>query len=246
MRRANPALKKGFEKAKYDYDSAESMTLKGTVNKTFILLALIMATAIYSWRVVSAGNESLLISSLMVGSIGGLIFAIITIFKPKAAPITAPIYALLEGLILGGISALYEIQQPGIVKNAVLLTFGILITLIFLYKTNVIRVTKNFRLGVIAATGGIFLVYLINFILRFFGIQVPFIHSTGLIGIGISLLIVVIASLNLVLDFDFIERGVEAGAPEYMEWYGAFGLMVTLIWLYMEILRLLSKLRSRD
>lgn len=246
MRRANPALKKGFEKAKYNYDATERMTLQGTVNKTFILLTLIMATALYSWKVAKAGNEGLLISSLMVGSIGGLIFALITIFKPKAAPITAPIYALLEGLVLGGISALYETQKQGIVINAVVLTFGILITLIFLYKTNVIRVTENFRLGVVAATGGIFIVYLLNFILGFFGIQVPFIHSSGLMGIGISLLIVVIASLNLVLDFDFIERGVEAGAPEYMEWYGAFGLMVTLIWLYMEILRLLSKLRSRD
>ena len=147
--------------------------------------------------------------------------------------------------MLGGISAMFELQFPGIVIQAVGLTFGTLLALLVAYSTGVIKATENFKLGVTAATGGIFIVYMVTFVLRFFGIEVSFIHGNGLMGIGFSLFVVVIAALNLVLDFDFIEQGVEKGAPKYMEWYGAFGLMVTLIWLYLEILRLLAKLQSR-
>jgi uncharacterized YccA/Bax inhibitor family protein len=150
-----------------------------------------------------------------------------------------------EGLFLGGISSIFEAQFPGIVIQAVGLTLGTLVGLLFAYKSGLIKVTENFKLGVAAATGGIFLIYMASFVLGFFGVGIPFIHESGLIGIGFSLVVVVIAALNLVLDFDFIERGAEAGAPKYMEWYGAFGLMVTLIWLYLEMLRLLAKLRSR-
>ena len=181
---------------------------------------------------------------MIFGAIGGFIVAIVTIFKKNWAPITVPIYAILEGLFLGGISQIFEKQFPGIVTQAIILTLGILGALLIAYKTKLIKPTENFKLGVSAATGGIFLVYLINFIMGFFGSSIPMIHESGLMGIGFSIFVVIIAALNLVLDFDFIEQGVELGAPKYMEWYGAFGLMVTLIWLYLEILRLLAKLQS--
>jgi uncharacterized YccA/Bax inhibitor family protein len=160
--------------------------------------------------------------------------------------VTAPVYAVLEGLFLGGISAFYEAQFQGIVIQAVGLTFGTLAALLLAYKSGMIRATENFKLGVAAATGGIMLVYLVSLGMSFFGMRMPYLHESGPLGIGISVFIVVIAALNLVLDFDFIEQGAAQGAPKYMEWYAAFGLLVTLIWLYLEILRLLSKLRSRD
>ncbi len=171
--------------------------------------------------------------------------ALVTAFKREWAPVTTPIYALLEGLFLGGLSLLYEQQFPGIVMNAVGLTFGTLAALLLAYRSGLIKATENFKLGIFAATGGIALLYLVSMGLGFFGIRIPLIHGSGVIGIGFSLFVVGIAALNLVLDFDFIERGAESGAPKYMEWYGAFGLLVTLIWLYIEILRLLAKLQSR-
>jgi uncharacterized YccA/Bax inhibitor family protein len=181
---------------------------------------------------------------MITGVVAGLIVAMVTIFKKTWAPATAPAYALLEGLALGGISAFFEVQFPGIVIQAVALTLGTLFALLVAYKSGLIRATENFRLGVLAATGGIMVVYLISFFGRmFFGWQMPFIHDSGPVGIAFSLFVVVIAALNLVLDFDFIERG-HGTAPKYMEWFAAFGLVVTLVWLYLEILRLLSKLRS--
>ena len=183
---------------------------------------------------------------MMLGLFGGLICAFVTIFKKQWSAVTAPVYALLEGLVLGGLSATLELRYPGIAIQAVSLTFGTLFVLLFLYRTGVIKVTQKFRLGVFAATGGIMFFYLIEMVLGFFGIQFASINGSGLIGIGFSLIVVGIAALNLVLDFDFIEQGVQYGAPKYMEWYGAFGIMVTLVWLYLEILRLLSKMRSRN
>ena len=182
---------------------------------------------------------------MMVGIFGGLIAAIITVFKRHLAPYTTPIYALLEGLALGGISRFFETLYPGIVNQAVFLTFGTLAALLFAYRSGLIKPTENFKLGIVAATGGIFFVYIISFILGLFGVQVPLIHSNSNFGILFSFGVVVIAALNLVLDFDFIEEGAEIGAPKYMEWFGAFGLLVTLIWLYLEILHLLAKLQSR-
>lgn len=181
---------------------------------------------------------------MLIGGIGGFIMALVTIFKKEHSPVTAPIYALLEGLFLGGVSAYFEAQLAGIVFQAVLLTMGTLLSLLFIYKSGLINVTENFKLGVAAATGGIALVYLISFGMSLFGSTMPYIHESGLIGIGFSLFVVVIAALNLVMDFDFIEQGAEQKAPKYMEWYAAFGLMVTLIWLYIEFLRLLAKLRD--
>jgi len=180
------------------------------------------------------------------GAIGGFILALVTVFKPKLSPYTAPFYALFEGLFLGGISALMNASYPGIVMQAVGLTFGTLFAMLFAYKTGLIKVTQKFRSGIIAATGGIMLFYMVTWILGMFGFGNGLYYGSSLLSIGISLFVVVIAALNLVLDFDFIERGAQSGAPKYMEWYGAFGLMVTLIWLYIELLRLLSKLASRD
>ncbi len=247
-RTANPALTKNtFASKNFTTSYTNAMTIQGTVNKTALMLLLVLVGAVYTWKnFFEAQNPQAVVSWIAIGGIGGFIFSLITIFKKTWAYITAPIYAFLEGLFLGGISAFFEASYPGIVMQAVALTFGTLFALLFAYKTRLIKVTQNFRLGVFAATGAIFMVYFLSFILGFFGINMGFIHSNGIGGIIISLVIVVVAALNLVLDFDFIEHGAESGAPKYMEWYAAFGLMVTLIWLYIEILRLLSKLRSRN
>ncbi|ANU25503.1 Bax inhibitor-1/YccA family membrane protein [Planococcus versutus] len=244
MRSGNPSLKteafENFNKA----DTGRKMTIRGTVNKTFILLLLVLVTFIYSWNQFVTSPNSVL-PLILVGAIGGLIAGLITIFVPKISPFTAPIYALLEGLFLGAISAQYEVQYGGIVFQAVLITIGVLFSLLLVYKSGLIKVTQNFRLGVAAATGAIFLVYVISFIGGFFGFEIPFLHESSPIGIGISVVIVIIAALNLVLDFDFIESAAQKQVPKYFEWYGAFGLLVTLVWLYLEILRLLSKIRSK-
>jgi len=247
QRTANPVLSaKTFDGFQSIDVASDKMTISGTVNKTALLLFLLMITAVYVWTIfIGSQDMSGVLPWLLVGGIGGLVIAIITVFKKTWAPITAPVYALLEGLFVGGISAFMETRFPGIVLQAVALTFGTLFVLLMAYRSGVIKATENFKLGVVAATGAIGLIYLATFVLRMFGTTIPFIHDNGLIGIGFSLVVVVVAALNLVLDFDFIEKGAEMGAPKYMEWYGAFGLMVTLIWLYLEILRLLSKLRSR-
>ena len=221
------------------------MTLAGTVNKTGMLLLMAVLTATFTWYqvstpagIVGAGPY------LWGGMIGGLVLALVTVFKKEWSPVTAPLYALVEGFFLGAISAMFNHMYEGIVMQAVLLTFGTLFALLFVYRTGLIKATENFKLGVAAAPGGIFLVYMASIVLGLFGIQIPMIHESGIVGIGFSLFVVVIAALNLVLDFDFIETGAEQGAPKYMEWYGAFGLMVTLVWLYIEFLRLLAKLRD--
>ncbi len=246
MRTSNPALNANAFRGE-GVGVGEAMTLQGTVNKTGVLLICVIATAAWTWNVyIHSQNPSAVMPLLAIGGIGGFIFAMVTIFKKTWAPVTAPIYALLEGLLLGGISAIYDVKFHGIAIQAVSLTFGTLVILLLAYRSGLIPVTQKFRLGVVAATGGIALFYLATIVLGFFGIHFTTINGAGPIGIAFSAFVVVVAALNLVLDFDFIESGVAAGAPKYMEWYGAFGLMVTLIWLYLEILRLLSKLRSRD
>jgi uncharacterized YccA/Bax inhibitor family protein len=222
----------------------ETMTLQGAVNKTVALLALVVIGAAYTWNLYYNQGPAAVQPWMFGGLIGGLVLALITIFKAQWAPKTAPLYAVLEGLALGGISAMFEARFPGIVIQAVGLTFGTLFALLFLYKSRVIRVTENFRLGIFAATGGVALVYLVSFIGRMFGWQMPLIHESSPLGILFSLFVVGVAALNLVLDFDFIERG-DGVAPRYMEWYAAFGLIVTLVWLYLELLRLLAKLKER-
>lgn len=228
-------------------DATNRMTLNGTVNKTGILLVCAFATAAWTWHLFTQSRDIADVAPLlMLGGIGGFICAMVTVFKKEWAAITAPIYALLEGLVLGGLSAVFELRYPGIAVQAVGLTFGTLFVLLLAYSSRLIRVTQKFRLGVIAATGGIMVFYLAQMLLGFFGVRFLSINGAGTIGIGFSLLVCAIAALNLVLDFDFIESGVNYGAPKYMEWYGAFGIMVTLVWLYLEILRLLSKTRSRN
>lgn len=253
MKSSNPALGgQTFEHYQPGIQTAGAMTINGTINKTLILLALVVIPAVYVWDMFYASGidteggiqNASIIYWLYGGLFGGLIFAFITIFKKTWAPFTAPIYAILEGLAIGGISAIFEVQFSGIVFQAVALTFGTLFAMLVTYRLGLIKVTEKFRMGVVAATGAIFVVYLLSFVLGMFSINVPFIHTGGTIGILFSLFVVVIAALNLVLDFDFIEKGAEHGAPKYMEWYGAFGLIVTLVWLYIEFLRLLSKLRQ--
>jgi len=247
MRSGNPALSANtFTAMAPDASSQYAMTIQGAVNTTANLLFLVVLTASWTWNMfLTSPNPAAVMPWLLGGAIGGFIVAMVTIFKKTWAGFTAPIYALLEGLFLGAISSMFEARFPGIVIQAVALTFGTLFALLFAYKSGLIQATENFKLGVTAATGGIALVYFATIVLGFFGVSVPYIHGSGLIGIGFSLFVVVIAALNLVLDFDFIEKGAEVGAPKYMEWYGAFGLVVTLIWLYLEILILLSKLYSR-
>ena len=227
--------------------SGQTMTLQGTVNKTGILLLLVMITATYTWnQFFSTGLPETVMPIAIGGAIFGFGFALATIFKKTWAPVTAPLYALSQGLFLGAISAIFELQFPGIVIQAVGLTMGTLASLLVLYKTGIIKPTENFRLMIVSATMGIALLYVVSMVMNMFGSSgIGFIHSNGLFGIGFSLFVVAIAALNLVLDFDFIEQGSEQGAPKYMEWFGAFSLMVTLIWLYLEMLRLLAKLRSR-
>ena len=237
-RSSNPALRDDIFYRSLLTDANNVMTIQGTINKTLILLALVIVSAALVWE-----NYSVVLPLLLPAMIGGLVVAVITIFRQEWSPFTAPIYAVLEGVILGGISGFMNVMYPGIVVQAVALTFGVFFLLLIVFSTRLIRVTEKFRLVVIGATGAIALLYLADIVLGFFGRPVGFIHESGLLGIGFSLFVVVIASLNLILDFDYIEKGVEHGAPKYLEWYGAFALLVTLVWPYLEILRLLGKLR---
>lgn len=246
MRTGNPTLNDNVFLADRASSPSHAMTINGTVNKTTILLAILLVGAFWIWnKVYTAYDPAAFYPWMIGGAIVGLIFALITVFKKTAAPITAPIYAAAEGIFIGAISAFFELRYPGIVFQAALLTFGTLFALLIAYRSGLIKATENFKLGVAAATGGILMIYVATWILGFFGVSIPFIHDSGPIGIGFSVFVVVIAALNLVLDFDFIENGAKSGAPKYMEWYAAFGLLVTLIWLYIEILRLLAKIRNR-
>ncbi len=250
MRTSNPALgSDAFRTGEATF--GESMTVSGTVNKTGILLICCIATAAWTWnRFFNAPSPEeamqAVAPALAIGGIGGFIVAIVTIFKKQWAGITAPIYALLEGLVLGGLSALLESRYHGIAIQAVSLTFGVLLVMLLAYRSGLIKMSDRLRMGIVAATGGIAVFYVLELILGFFGFHFTAINSSSPIGIGFSLIVVAVAALNLVLDFDLIESGARLGAPKYMEWYGAFALMITLIWLYFEILRLLSKFRSRS
>ena len=244
MKSGNPVLRpSAFER--FDiHKPAAVMTVEGTAVKTGMLLILVVAAAGMTWQqFLNAGPA--VMPWMIGGLIGGLVLAVATIFKPQWAAFTAPMYAVAEGLLLGGLSAMYEAAYHGIVFQAASLTFGTMFAMLIAYRVGLVRATEKFKAGVFAATGGIFIVYLASMVLGLFGIQVPGIFGNGLVGIGFSLFVVVIAALNLVLDFDFIEQGAARGAPKYMEWYGAFGLLVTLVWLYIEILRLLAKLNRR-
>jgi uncharacterized YccA/Bax inhibitor family protein len=240
MRSHNPALRDDVFTARLE--GGGTMTVQGTVNKTALLLVLAVATATASWVLGTSGGSGVA-GWVLVASLAGLGVAIATIVRPRWSPVTAPIYALVEGVVLGVVSMWFEASYPGIAIQAVALTFGVMGAMLVLYKTRVIKVTQRFRTGVIAATLAIAGVYLVAFLLGLFGVRVPFLNDASPLGILISLAIVAVAALNLVLDFDLIERGARSGAPAYMEWYAAFGLLVTLVWLYLELLRLLGRLR---
>ena len=246
MKTANPALGENTFREVSGF-AGDTMTVSGTVNKAGVLLLLCVASAAWTWnRFFATGDPASVAPMMVVGGIGGFILALVTIFKKQWAGVTAPLYSLAQGALLGGISAMFELRYHGIAIQAVMLTFGTLVAMLLAYRTGLIKVTERFRLGVVAATGGIALFYLAQFVLGFFGITFHTVNSSSPIGIGFSLLVVGVAALNLVLDFDLIENGVRYNAPKYMEWYSAFALMVTLIWLYLEMLRLLSKFRSRN
>ena len=251
-RSSNPVLSKSaFSSQNYAGTYTETMTINGTLNKSIAMLLLVVVGALYTWKMFfgaatyEAGANQVS-QWMLIGGIGGFIFSLITIFKRSWAYITAPIYAILEGLFLGAISAFFEARFPGLVMQAIALTFGTLFIMLFVYRTGIIKVTQKFVAGIVAATGAVVMIYLISFVFSLFGASNLIINGNGVLGIGISLVIVVIAALNLVLDFDFIVKGSQSGLPKYMEWYAAFGLMLTLVWLYIEILRLLSKFASRN
>jgi len=239
MQSGNPTLSDKMFRDVQRTSSDDVMSAKGSYNKTAILFALCLGGASFTWS-----SEGM--NYAMIGLIAGLILAMVTIFKKEWAMFTAPLYAICEGVALGGISFMYQAQYPGIVMNAILLTFAVMALMLFVYTNKIIKVTDKLQKGIMVATGAIMLVYLVGFIMSFFGTGIPMIHSAGPIGIGFSLVVVGIASFNLLLDFDFIEKlSSTRSAPKYMEWFAAFGLMVTLVWLYLEILRLLSKLNDR-
>jgi uncharacterized YccA/Bax inhibitor family protein len=248
MRTSNPTLSdKVLQRA--GYGSGDAMTVNGSINKIGFLLLLLMVPAAFMWsRVSTSWEPSQAMGPALLGALGGFVFALVTIFKKTWAPVTAPLYAVCEGLFLGGLSASLNAipRYQGLAMQAVMLTFGVLAVMLVAYRAGWIRATDKFRAGVVAATGAIALLYMVSFIMSMFGASIPFIHEGGMIGIGFSVVVVGLAALNLILDFDFIEKGSAMGAPKYMEWYGAFGLLVTLVWLYLEILRLLMKLQSRD
>ena len=252
MRTSNPALSGDAFRTTGVSTLGEGMTISGAVNKTGILLLLCVASAAWVWNrffaAFSTSPEEAMASIaplVMVGAIGGLIVAFVTIFKKEWSAVTAPLYALLEGLVLGGVSAMFEMRFHGLAIQAVALTFGTLVVMLVAYRSGLIKVTDKLRLGIVAATGGIMVFYLIQFVLGFFGFRFAAVNGSGPIGIIFSLVVVGVAALNLVLDFDLIENGARWNAPKYMEWYSGFALLVTLVWLYLEMLRLLAKFRER-
>jgi uncharacterized YccA/Bax inhibitor family protein len=243
----NPALnKKTFAEVGTINVGENEMTLEGTVHKASFLLLLVIASALYTWNTFLITRDFSSVGQLVAfGCIGGFVVGLITVFNKPFSPYLSPVYAVLQGLSLGGLSAAMDDRYPGIVIQALFLTFGIFAVLLIIYKLKIIEASENFKLIVTSATAGLALYYLASFGLSFAGVDLPFIHENDMGGIIFSLFAVVLASLNLVVDFDFIEQGAKSKAPKYMEWYGAFGLMVTIIWLYLEILRLLAKSRSR-
>ncbi|MFT3682951.1 MAG: Bax inhibitor-1/YccA family protein [Ferruginibacter sp.] len=243
----NPFLSEKVFQATTATNYAETMTLRGTLNKFGFMLLMLLGSAYYSWKEFTQGGN--VTPLIWIGFIGGFILALVIIFKKEWAPYLAPAYGLMQGLFLGAISAVYNMafakQAPNIVMNAVGLTFGVAIAMYLLYSFKIIKVTEKFKSIVFTAIVGLAIFYLIAFVLRMFGVPMAFLHEGSPIGIGFSLIVIAIAALQLVLNFDMVEQGAEAGAPKYMEWYCAFGLMVTIVWLYLEILRLLAKLNDR-
>jgi uncharacterized YccA/Bax inhibitor family protein len=244
MKSSNPAFRTGAYRDMPQVGVGDVMTLNGAINKTIVLFVLLLITAGWTWSQYTPMNPAAIQPYMIGGLIAGLVLALATIFKPNWAPISAPLYAIAEGFAIGGISAYYNAHAHGIVVQAVALTFGVMAVMLFLYRSGVIKVTQKFRMGLSAAIGGIFLFYMVTWIAGMFGVNTAFLFGGSTLSIGISLVIIGIAALSLVLDFDMMQRASVAGAPRYMEWYSGFALMVTLVWLYMEILRLLANTRQ--
>jgi uncharacterized YccA/Bax inhibitor family protein len=243
----NPTLNEKVFESTIVLPGTDVMTERGTLNKFFFLFLMVMASAAFTWKAFYDGKD---VFPWMIGAaIGGLIVAFAMSFKREWSPYLAPAYGLLEGVFVGGISAVYnnafEKVAPNIVMQAVLLTFGAVIAMFLLYRFRIIKATEKFKSVIFVATAGIAIFYLLAIVLRLFNIDIAFIHQGSTIGIVFSLVVVAVAALNLILDFDMIEQGAAKGAPKFMEWYGAFGLLVTIVWLYLEILRLLAKISSR-
>ncbi len=253
-RTSNPIFGKAFEKNIANSYAEEQMTVKGTMNKTGLILLFVLASAYFTWQkfynVYTPENPLAAVSALkvymLIGGIGGFITAMIASFSPRKAGFFTPIYAIFEGMFLGGISAMFEAQYPGLVIRAVALTFAVFLGMLLIYRQQIIKVTGAFRKGMVAAIFGIMLVYLVGWIAGMFGVNIGFLHGNGTFALIFSLVVTGISAFSLLLDFDFIERGAQAGAPKYMEWYSVFGLLVSLVWLYINILRLLSIFSSRD
>jgi uncharacterized YccA/Bax inhibitor family protein len=252
MNSSNPVLREGtFRGQGHVISSDDRMTVNGTVWKSGVLIVLVAFTFMWTWDMFMRGSEGSAMGIGMGGMLVGLVLSLVISFKPKMAPILAPVFALAQGTALGGISALYETNygqgagMEGIVFQAMLGTVLVFVSMLTLFRSGIIKVTERMRAIVVTAMLGVFLVYLAQFALSLFGTGIPGIFDNGAIGIGFSLLVIGIASMMLVIDFDMIQRGAASGAPKYMEWYGAFALLVTIVWIYLELLRLLSKLRSR-
>jgi uncharacterized YccA/Bax inhibitor family protein len=247
---SNPTLSEKIFTRSMDQANIESMTVRGSIQKFGFLMILVLAGAAYTWKLYYSFKVPTMMTLFYVGMFGGLICAFATIFVPKLAKYLSPAYAILEGFVLGGLSAIvnesYKAKYPNIIMEAVLLTFGVALAVFLLYNFRIIRATNKFRAVILSSMVGIMIFYVIDMALGFFGIHIPFMQfgDNSVIGIGVNLFVVVIAALSLVLNFDQIERGEKMGAPKYMEWYGAFGLVVTLVWLYLEILQLLSRFSS--
>jgi uncharacterized YccA/Bax inhibitor family protein len=249
MRATNPVLSRLAEAAKDSLSTTSGgdvMTRAGTAGKSIILLALCAFSASFTWTQVAAGNTSIMLPALIVGGLGAFVMSLIVAFKPNTAPITAPIYAVLEGLVLGALSAMYNAAYAGVPQQAVMLTFAVALSVFALYRLNILKATEGFRRIVVGATTGVLVFYLVSMVLSLFHVNLGyFSNSPSPMAIGVNVLIAGIAAMNLVLNFDDIDQGVRMGAPKRMEWYGAFGLMVTLVWLYLTLLRLLARLQGR-
>lgn len=245
----NPTLSQKIFSRSLSQSDAGVMTVRGSIGKFGFLLFMVLAAASYTWYLYYNNQQQTMTTLMWVGIIGGLISVLAICFKPTLAPYLSPAYGILEGFFLGAISAIlndaFSERYPGLVMQAVGLTFGVALAMFLLYNFRVIKATEKFKSTIFAATAGIAIFYVITLLLRVFGVNIPFMYDSSLLGIGISLFIVAIAALNLIIDFDMIEKGAEMGAPKYMEWYGAFGLLVTMIWLYIEILKLLSRFAGR-
>lgn len=241
----NPTLSEKIFTHTLQQTGAETMSVRGTINKFGLLMLMVIAGAVYTWNLYDQFKIPTMMTLMWVGLFGGLVTGLVISFKPTLAAYLAPVYGLLEGFFIGAISALinnaFAEKYPGIIMQAVGLTFGVALAMYILYSLKIIRATEKFKSIIMAATLGIGLFYLITIVVRLFGVDLPFMYNASPLGIGISLFVVAIAALNLILDFDRIEQGAAMGAPKFMEWYGAFGLLVTIVWLYIEILRLLSR-----